>query len=404
MGTNVFDGIKVADFTRFGVGPLTTMYLAYYGATVVRIESRMRPDGLRTSPPFKDGKPGIDRSGYFAYFNANKYSIAINLREPKGIETARKLVAWADVVAENYAPGVMERLGLSYEDLKKIKPDIIMLRTSNQGITGPHARQPAFGHHLVGLCGFSHLTGWPDGEPQALGIAYTDILTPRLGAAALVLALDYHRKTGKGQLLDVSQLETSAQFLAPVILDFTVNGRVAKRAGNSCAYAAPHGVYPCLGTDRWCAISVFTDEEWYCFCRVIGNPPWTRHARFTTLSARKANEAELDRLVGEWTVKVPPEEVMRIMQAAGVPAGVVENAEDILQDPQLKQRQAIWMLEHKVIGTAVHPGETFHLSQTPAVPKMSAPCLGEHTEYVCKELLKMSDEEFDELLVTGIFE
>ena len=404
MQTDVFTGLKVVDFSRYIAGPLVSAYLAYYGATVVKVESSLRPDGLRISPPYKDGIPQIDGSGYFAYLNASKLSLAVNLKHPRGLDVARRVVAWADVAIENFTPGTMESLGLGYDDLKTVKPDIIMLRTSNQGITGPNANQPAFGHHLVGLCGYCHITGWPDRLPQAMGIAYTDVLAPRLSAAALIVALHQRRKTGKGQLIDAAQLESSTHFQAPVILDYTVNGRVQGRTGNDCPSAAPHGAYPCKGTERWCAIAVTGDEEWRSFCQAIDRPELADDSRFATLLARKRHQAELDRLVAEWTVSRAPEEVTSILQASGVPAGPVENAPDLLADPQLVHREAFWYTEHAVIGKCAHPGSFFKMSRTPAQLRSPAPLIGQHSELVCREFLGMSDEEFAELLVEGVLE
>jgi benzylsuccinate CoA-transferase BbsF subunit len=398
------EGVKVLDFSWVILGPMITHYLAIHGAAVIRIESKARVDPIRVSPPYKDRKPGINRAGYFAFFNANKLSMALNLNHLRSREVLERLIRWADVVVENFTPGMMEKWGLGYEDLKKIKPDIIMLRTSNLGQTGPLARRPGFGHNLVALLGFSHLTGWPDGPPQAMGVAYSDVVTPRFGVAALVAALVHRRKTGKGQMLDLSQMESSLQFLAPLILDYTVNHRESNRRGNFCPYAAPHGVYPCRGDDRWCAITVFTDDEWRGFCKVIGHPEWTQDLRFKTLLSRKRNEAELDRLVEIWTINFSPQEVMERMQKACVPCGIVSSSEDIFQDPQLKGQEIFWKLDHPEIGPISHLGQPFILSETPAAPQNPAPCLGEHTEYVCTQILGFSDKEFLELFNGGVFE
>ena len=398
------EGIKVADFSWVAAGPLATLYLAAHGATVIRVESLTHPDAIRTSSPFKDSIPGINRSGYFAFFNANKFSIALNMSHPKAIEVARKLIIWSDIVVENFTPGTMEKWGLGYEDLKKIKPSIVMLRTSNQGATGPHAQHPGFGHQLVALCGFSEYTGWPDRAPVALGMAYTDPITPRYSVAALIAALDYRDRTGKGQMLDISQMELGLQFLAPLALDYTVNGRVGGRIGNACSYAAPHGIYRCRGEERWCAIAIFSDEEWQRFCQVIGRPSFAGEPKFVTLLKRKKNEAELDQLVEDWTSHLAAEEVMNLLQTNGIPAGVVKNAEDIYNDPQLKQRGLSWVLEHKEIGPFQHLCVPFKLSKTPQYPRMPAPCLGEDTQYVCREMLDISEQEFDELLIEGVFE
>lgn len=396
-------GIKVTDFTWVVAGPLTTRYLAAFGATVVKVESAYRPDVCRTSRPFLNKEAGLDRSGYFAFYNANKYSISLNLNNPSGREVARKLVAWGDIAAENFAPGVMEKWGLSYEDIKKVKPDIIMLRTSNQGQTGPFAKQPGLGPHLVGLSGFSHYTGWPDRDPIAFGMAYTDMIAPRFGAALLLAALDYRRRTGKGLLLDLAQLETAIHFLAPQFLDYSVNKRIGSRAGNRCTYAAPHGVFPCRDEDTWCAIAIFTDEEWGRFSKVV-DEPWTKDPRFSTFLNRRQNEDKLEKLVSEWTSKFTAEQLMKLLQDAGVPAGVAQNNEEMLNDPQLRHRHSFWVLDHNTLGSYAHLGEPFSLSKTPAKPRMPAPCLGEHTEYVCTKILGMSDEEFVNLASLGAFD
>ncbi len=397
-------GIKVADFSWVAAGPIMTQYLAAYGATVVRIESSQRPDALRTSGPFKDGKPGVDRSANYAFYNANKYSISLDLNNPHGSEVARRLIAWADVVAENFAPGVMERRGFSYEEIIKIKPDIIMVRTSNQGQKGsPQGRQPGFGQHLVGLCGFGYYSGWPDRDPLGFGMAYTDMISPRFGVAALIAALDYRRRTGRGQVLDMSQLETAIHFLAPQVLDFNVNRRLGGRVGNVDPYAAPHGAFPCKGDDTWCAIAIFTDEQWDSFSRLVDRP-WTKDPKFSTLFNRKMNEDELEQLVSEWTSNLSAEQLMHLMQDAAIPAGVVQGAEDVINDPQLKLRGSFWTMEHKELGSCTHLGRHFTLSKTPAEPERPAPCLGEHTEYVCSKILGMSDEEFVRLVSLHAFD
>ncbi len=398
MKTRALEGIKVADFTWVIAGPLITKNLADYGATVVRIESRTRPDLIRVTMPYKDGKVGLDRAGFFCYYNANKYSLSLNLSHPKGVEVAKRLVSWADVVVENFAAGMMERWGLGYNELKKLRPDIIMLRTSNQGQTGPLAQQPGLGTHLSALVGFVNLTGWPDRPPTPLQSAYTDYISQNFATTILLAALDYRRRTGKGQLLDVSQFEAGLQFLTPVILNQVVNNTENGRMGNYCPYSAPHGAYRCQGDDRWCVISVSSDREWEAFCKAIGNPPWTREPRFATTRSRKENEAELNKLVAGWTINHSAEEVMMMMQAAGVRAGVVKSPEDIYQDPQLRHRNFFWALNHKEMGHVSHLGQVSILSKTPAEPRMPAPCLGEHSEFVCQQFLGMSEEEFVDLL------
>jgi crotonobetainyl-CoA:carnitine CoA-transferase CaiB-like acyl-CoA transferase len=396
-------GVKVADFSWALVGPLTTQIFSDYGAEVIKIEGRSRPDPRRFSGLFKDGIPGLDRSGYFNPYNTSKLGIALNLAHPKGVDVAKRLVAWADIVVENFAGGAMKRMGLGYEELRKVKPDIIMLSSCAMGQTGPHAMDASIGFQLTALSGFNYITGWPDREPASLD-AYTDYISPRFNVLAILAALDYRHRTGKGQYLDLSQYENGIHFMAPLILDYVVNQRIANRMGNRSPYAAPHGAYRCLGEDRWCAIAVFTDEEWQSFCKVIGKPAWTSDARFTTLLARKENEEELDRLIEGWTIDHSPEEVMSIMQAAGVGAGVLQTGEDLLEhDPQLRHRHFFWEFDHPETGKYRASGPCFVLSKS-ACELRRAPLLGEHNEYVLKEILRMSDEEIAELVVEGVIE
>lgn len=402
---NVFSGLKVVAFCWAVVGPLSMKYLADWGATVIRIETSRRPCTTRTSTPYKDNKPGLNRSGYFNHFNANILSLALNMEHPKAIGVAKRLVARADVVMENFTPGVIERWGLGYEELKKLKPDIIMVRQSGFGSWGPYAQQPAFGMILAAMAGLPNFIGWPDGGPLPFGIpAYTDCISPRFATAALIAALNYRNKTGRGQLLDLSQFETALYFIMPAILDYEANGREPERIGNSCPYAAPHGVYPCKGDDRWCTIAVSSDEQWANLCQAMGKTEYITDPRFNTLANRKKHEEELNQLVSSWTVNLTPEEVMNRLQSAGVPAGVVQNAADVYNDPQLRQRNLFWSLEHAEMGKFTHLGQGFILSKTPAQAWRPSPQLGEHTEYICTKILGMSDEEFVELVNAGVFE
>ncbi len=403
MVERLFEDLKIIDFSWVLVGPLIAKYFADFGAKVIHIESNTRPDTLRTSLPFKDEIQDLDFNGYFPLYNSNKYGMALNLQHKKGIEIARRLVAWSDVIIESFRPGVMERLGLGFEELRKIKPDIIMLSTTMQGQNGPNAFQPGFGNQLVGLVGFPSVTGWPDRDIVQPYGAYTDCIAPYFGVAAIVGALLYRNRTGKGQHLDLSQYEAGVQFISVPLLDWMINGRNAVREGNSSRCGAPHGVYQCLGEDRWCAIAVFNDEEWKGLCRAMGKEDLIYDRRFITLFSRKRNEVELNRLVEEWTQKLDAREVVSKLQAFGVPSGVVNNNSDLFDDPQLKERQCFWMIDHPVLGPFPHPSPSFKLSKTPSEPRMPAPCLGQHTEFVCKEFLKMSDEEFKQLFDEEVF-
>ena len=325
------------------------------------------------------------------------------MSRPSGIEIAKRLVTWADVVAENFRPGVMEKWGMGYEDLKKLKPDIIMCRLSAQGQTGPARGYKAYGNHLNALYGLTYFTGWPDSSPIPPSWAYPDYFVPFFATAVLLAALDYRRRTGKGQMIDMSQGEISTQFIAPYLLEYSANGEESGRTGNSHSYAVPHNVYRCKGEDRWCAIAVFTDEQWISFCKVIGSPDWTKEPRFCGILNRKKNEEELDRLIGEWTISRTAEEVMQLTQQAGIASGVVKTGGEIYEDPQLNKRNFLWLLKHKEMGDFPLLGQPSILSKTPAQARLPSPCLGEHTEYVCKELLGISEQEFDKLLLDEAF-
>jgi benzylsuccinate CoA-transferase BbsF subunit len=400
-----FDGVKILSFSWAVAGPLTMKFLADYGAIVIRIETSKRPCTSRLSTPYKDNKPGINRSGYFNHFSANMYSMGLNLEHPRSRGVLNMLIRQVDIVTENFVPGTMEKWGLSYEELVKIKPDIIMLRQSGFGSWGPYAHQPAFGMVLAAMAGLPNFIGWPDGEPLPLGIsAYTDCISPRFAAAALIAALDYRNKTGQGQLLDLSQFETSLFSILPAILDYISNGREPKRMGNSNPHAAPHGVYPCKGDDRWCTIAVQNDRQWVALCKIIKRPELSEDERFSTLINRKKNEDEINGIISEWTIKFTPEEIMEKMQIAGVPAGVVKNAVDIYKDPQLRRRGIFWPLNHPDMGSFTHLGQSFVLSETPGQARLPSPQLGEHTEFVCSNILNMPEIEFIELLNDGVFE
>jgi benzylsuccinate CoA-transferase BbsF subunit len=393
-------GVKIVEFAAFAAGPAVGKHLADHGATVVHIESRVRPDGFRTHyPPYKDNIHGLNRSGLFALCNNDKLGITLNLKKgPKATELAKRIVSWTDVVIENFSPGTMARLGLDYDNLKKIKPDLIMLSSSNLGQSGPHAHHAGFGSQLSSLAGFTHLTGYPGGSPQILYGPYIDYIAVAYGAVAILAALDYKRRTGKGNYIDTAQYETGLQFLAPILLDYKVNGNVATRNANRDPHAAPHGAYPCKGEDSWCALSIHSDSEWQSLCRVTGNLPWTQDTKFSTHELRKANEDDLDRNIGEWTSHYTALEVMEKLQSAGLRAGMVSTMKDIYADPQLSQRPQWIELEHPEIGKMHYQRPPFLLTQTPSGPSKRDPLLAEHNDYFYRSLLGMTEKEYRQLV------
>ena len=393
-------GVKVVEFAAFAAGPAVGKHLADHGAIVVHIESRVRPDGFRTHyPPYKDNIHGLNRSGLFALINNDKLDITLNLKKaPQATELAKKIVAWSDVVIENFSPGTMARLGLDYQSLKRVKPDLIMLSSSNLGQSGPHAHHAGFGSQLSSLAGFTHLTGYPDGSPQILYGPYIDYIAVAYGAVAILAALDYKRRTGRGNHIDAAQYETGLQYLAPILLDYKVNDKIASRNANRDPYASPHGAYPCKGDDSWCALSVHSESEWKALCLAMGNPGWTANEKFSSHESRRANEDELDRRIGEWTIGFTALQVMDKLQAAGVRAAIVNTMQDVYRDPQLAQRPQWVELEHPEIGKMHYQRPPFLLTKTPPGPSKRDPLLAEHNEYFYRHLLGLSEAEYDQLV------
>ncbi|MFO7963601.1 MAG: CoA transferase [Desulfobacterales bacterium] len=420
-----FEGIRICDFSWFAASPVATRMFADHGAEVIKMESFTHPDGIRASNPKTPGmEDSLNVGGWFNNMNSSKLCLGLNLAHPRAKRVYDRLIMASDIVVENFSPRVKDRMGLNYEDYVKIKPDIIWVDQPMQGLKGPHRNRAGFGAVITPLGGLSHLSGYPDRPPIGTGTNYTDyVINPGHLALAMTAALRRRRKTGKGQHIIMAQVASAASILETAVLDYTVNNRIQVRTGNRNPHAAPHGCYPCRGenrditvltnlgptpakkNDRWCVICVFNDSQWNSLCGIMGNPPWAKDEKFSTLSARKQNEDELDRLIGEWTLSRTPEEIMMLLQKAGVPSGVVQDSEDILiSDPQIRSRGYYVYLEHCETGNSAYDGYAYHLSETPGKLRSPAPRIGEHTEYVCKEVLGMQEEEIDELIVEGVLE
>jgi benzylsuccinate CoA-transferase BbsF subunit len=407
MPPQALEGLKVLDFCWVAAGPMTTKYLAEHGATVVRVESAKRPESLRRAAPYGGGIAGINRSGYFGNYNANKYGITIDMRHPRARELVLRMVAvWADVVTENFTPGTMEGWGLGYDELQQVNPRIIMFSASMLGRGGPLAQQPGFGAVLSSLAGLTNITGWPDRGPVNPYGAYTDFIVPRFAVASILAAVDHLRRTGEGIHLDMSQLEAALHFSAPLLLDYAVNGTEPGRRGNRDPGAAPHGVYPCQGEDRWIAIACFSDDEWQALRQVIspGGDGWADQDAFASLLDRKAAEDELDRLMAVWTSAWDAKVLMQTLQGAGVPAGVVNDTHDLFDDAQLQHRGHFQYLDHAEIGRYASEKSEFILSRTPGALNRPAPLLGEHTEYVLREFVGLTAQEYQSLKEAAVLE
>ncbi len=414
-GRQPLTGINVADFSWFAAGPICAEVLGLYGATVVRVESESHIDGLRFVGPFPTGKTGYNVSGYFNNYNANKLGLTLNLNTERGRELALRLVAWSDIFLTNMTPRIIERWGLTYDALVKVRPDLIAVYQPMQGFDGPHRDFLGFGAVLGPITGFNHLTGFPNRPPSGLGTNYPDyVINPIHTLIAILAALRYRRRTGKGQRIELAQIESSVGALAPALMDYTANGRVQNRAGNRVPHAAPHGTFPCRSIkvqtpfgerdeDRWCAIACFGDEQWSALRGAMGDPEWARDERFSALAGRKQHEDEIEQRITEWTSDQVAEDVMVTLQAAGVPAGVAQNARDILDgDTHIRERNYYVYLDHPEAGLTAYDGPGFRLSKTPAQYRTPAPCLGEHNQQVCKEILGLSDDEIADLLVEQV--
>ncbi len=397
MSKAVLDGVKIADFTWVWAGPYATMLLALMGAEVIKIESMRRIDSARQSSLTMGVRfNSVDESPVFNTVNLNKFSVTLDLSQPQGVELAKGIVKLSDVVAQNMRPGVMERLGLGYEALKAIKPDIIYLSSSAYGNAGPYREYTGYAPNFAAFSGLAHSTGYEDGPPTTL-TGSTDLRSATTSAFAILAALNYRQRTGKGQHIDLSSSESLSVLVGDLFMDYTMNQRVRGRSGNRDEAMAPHNCYRCKGEDKWVSIAVATDEEWEALCQAMGNPDWTRDERFSDAYLRLENQDELDKLIGAWTVNYTHYEVTDILQKAGVAAMPSFSAEELFNDPHFKERGLTAEVEHPRMGKQIMVGAPWKMSDSPPPVQRASPLLGEHNEYVFGELLGMSREEIARL-------
>jgi crotonobetainyl-CoA:carnitine CoA-transferase CaiB-like acyl-CoA transferase len=411
-------GVRVADFCWMGVGACATRLLADFGAEVIRIEDRKRLDMPRRLPIYKgevrtygdeDANPDPNKGGLFNNYNRNKLGVTINMRDPRGRALADRLIAASSVVTENFAPGVMERWGLVYDRLNALSPNVIFARMSGFGHSGPHAEYRSYGPVVQAVSGISHISGLPGREPSGWGLSYMDNEAAFFNASALLMAIYRRNITGVGTEIDVSAVEAGINLVGPILLDVAVNGRRTRGpgfpTGNRLEYpnAAPHGVYPCAGTDRWIAIAVFNETQWRGLLMVVGDRDWTRDPRFATQASRFDNQDALDALMAEWTNDQDRHVLMHALQAEGVPAGAVQTTEDTIDhDPQILSRGLFFELDHPVIGEALFEGTPIQFSRTVQENWRSAPLLGEDNAHVFKTLLGVPADEYDVLAAEGV--
>jgi benzylsuccinate CoA-transferase BbsF subunit len=405
--SDILAGLRVLDFCWIGAGALVTQTLALHGAEVIKVESRARPDNLRVAPPVRPGTSGLDASGYFASRNAGKKSFALNMSHPAAGPLARRLAQTSSVVTSNFRPGVMERWGLSYPELSAGQPGLIYLTMPMQGATGPNSRYAGFGSTIAALSGLVEPSGLPGRVPVGTGTHYPDhVPNPGHALVALLAALVHRNRTGRGGRIELSQFESTAGLLGPAVIRYSVTGDQPAARGNRVPWAAPHGVYPCQGDDTWIAVSASTEAQWAALSGVLadGEPGANLAAdpRFAGLDSRREHEDVLDGLVAGRTARFDRWELMGRLQAAGVPASVVETPGDVFDDPVLAARHYWRVLEHPVMGPVRNASAPHLWDGQPVSPVSPAPLLGQDTEEISRDLLGLSGGEYRQLVADGV--
>ena len=416
MTKRPLEGIRVADFSWYGAGPIAANTLATFGAEVVRVESEVRVDGLRLGHPFAmnaDGtfKTGYNVSGYFNNFNAGKLSMQLNVNSAKGQEVAYQLVEKSDIFITNVTPRVVDKWNVGYEKLKTVNPRIIAAYAPMQGMEGPHRDFLGFGAVLTPVTGLSEMSGFPHRRPIGIGSNYPDyVVNPGHTITAILAALRYRNRSGLGQMVELPQIESVVNTLGTAVANYLANGANTTRTGNRNPMAAPHGAFRCAddpqsiaSTDRWVAIACYTDEQWRMLCALFAHPEAANDDRFAMHEARRANEDAIEALVGEWTRDRVAEDVMAMLQSAAIPCGVVHNAQDNLsRDPHMLARGYYQFIDHPETGRAAYDGPAARLSETPGYHHTHAPLFGEHTMDVCERILGMDADEIADLMAEGV--
>jgi benzylsuccinate CoA-transferase BbsF subunit len=374
------------------------MHLAYLGAEVIKVESQAHLDLMRRLPIAPRGvKPGFDSSGPFNQWNQGKKSIRLNLSKAEGITLAKELIQQSDVVIDNFATGVMDDMGLGYEELKKLKLDLIVVSISGYGHTGPLKDYMGYGPAIPPLTGLSALTGYQDGPPQELGVSIGDPNAGIMAAAAICAALAARKGTGRGQYIDVPLWSAATVLAAEGWMEYAMNGKEPPRQGNRDVWMAPHNCFRCSGEDAWVAIACGTEAEWQALCRVMGQPQLIDHPHFLTASDRKAHEDELEQCITAWTTQHDRWEITRGLQAVGVAAFPSMSSKDLVEDVHLNGRGFFARLPHPQVGTQTHSGIPWILTNAPNGVRSPAPLLGQHTDEVVRNVLGYTDEDIAHL-------
>lgn len=397
------EGLRVANFGWVWAGPVTGQTLAFLGAEVLKVESQARIDLTRTLPPFGGGESGPDRSLSNHACWAGNGSVTLNLKEPEALDLAKRLVAECDVVIENFGPGVMDQFGLGYDELVKARPDLVMFSMPAAGLYGPMKDVRTYGLSLTSTTGLDSLTGYTGGPPIPMENAFSDPFNGIFGAFAIVTALVYRDRRGKGQHIDFSQQEAVMQMVGPAFMDYAFNGRVAGPIGNRhpSAAMAPHGVFPAAGEDRWIAIAVEDDEQWQGLIDEMGRPDWATVPALASLDGRLAAIEAIHESLAGWTAGTGDRELAGRLQACGVAATPVLNVADLLDDPHYKDRGTFVEVEHPLGFKETIYGPYVKLSRGNYDP-VPGPVMGQDNQRVFTELLGLDPERYAELVAQKV--
>jgi crotonobetainyl-CoA:carnitine CoA-transferase CaiB-like acyl-CoA transferase len=401
--TMPLDGIRVIDLTMVWAGPFGTRMLGDYGAEVIKVESPRQWDLLRSLGLIPRTEPRwYNKSAYFNHNNRDKYALALDLSDPRGKDVILRLCAVSDVLVENFRTDVMDNLGLTYEAVRAVNPNIIYVSMPGHGKTGPEKDFVAYGSNVEQLAGLVSLSGYEGDEPMKTGFSYGDPMAGTALVGAVATALRQRRLTGEGTYLELAQRENLTMFVGEYMVDYSMNRQERPPIGNRHALFAPHNRYRCAGDDRWVTIACETDAQFAALCTLIGRPELTTDERFASNAARKANESELDAIIDAWTSARGHYEAMHLLQRAGVPAGAVLTTPELLADPHLRARGAWVGHTHPDAGTWEMEAPPWKLSRTPGHIRLPAPGFGQHNSYVLRDLLGLQEDQISELYAAGI--
>lgn len=412
------EGVRIIDITLVWVGPFATQMLADWGAEVIRVEplqvfqpmtrgnvARPKKSGPYYGDAFPDNKPGDrpwNRNVVFQIHGRNKLSMTSDLENLDCMDAFLRLVSISDVVLENNVPSTMKKLGVSYELLKTVRPDLVMVRVPAFGITGPYSGFRALGNHMEAAAGMTHIRGYRDYDPTLKDATFMSDSVGGISAAyATMTALSHRIKTGEGQLVEVPTAESTIHYLSEAMMDYQMNGRMQSPIGNRDTSMAPHGCYPCRGEDNWVVIAVGSDTEWESLVDAMGNPDWAQNETFSTILGRYNNQDLLDQHLTEWTGGQDHIELMHLLQSHGVPTGAVHDQKELFEDPHIRDREFFEEVTQPATGTHLYCGMMWKMEGTPNHIRLPSPMLGEHNEWVYRDLLGVPDQQYRQLEDAG---